>query len=247
MPDDHDIPIDENPSGPYTVYAAGEIFTQHDLAVNVFIKEALWRLSRGKYQLILPQSKELRNLDRPDIEAYTRNVDLMHVMMADMCLARFDGLELDSGTVVEFMMAKSLGKPTVILRSDSRRASGKSMDGPYNLMVKNWPRTVEVRIDALMAYIDLFDEVYRADGDTDAFHAVMQAELAVAQKGIRDLAAKILGGLDAALKLESPYPPEYREIVYKAMRYSPGSGFDRLVTEDVLAEIIQRLRENGTL
>ncbi|MCK5008483.1 MAG: nucleoside 2-deoxyribosyltransferase, partial [Spirochaetales bacterium] len=101
--------------GPYTVYSAGGLFTQHDLATNVLIKEAVWRLSDGKFQLFLPQSRELRELNRPDIEAYIRNGDLLEVVKADIILARFDGLELDSGTVVEFAMAKHLGKPTVIL------------------------------------------------------------------------------------------------------------------------------------
>ena len=33
------------PVGPYMVYFAGELFTLHDLATNVLIKEAVWRLS----------------------------------------------------------------------------------------------------------------------------------------------------------------------------------------------------------
>jgi hypothetical protein len=40
-------------------------------------------------------------LDRPDVEAYIRNDDLVEVVKADILLARIDGLELDSGLVVE--------------------------------------------------------------------------------------------------------------------------------------------------
>jgi hypothetical protein len=47
--------------------------------------------------------------------------------------------------------------------------------------------------------------------------------------------------------MESPYPPEYQEVVYDAFRFSPGDGFDRLLTASELGEIIQKLRENGTL
>ena len=104
----------------YTVYAAGGIFTQHDLATNVFIKDSVWKLSNGKFELVLPQSKELRKLDRPDNAAYIRNVDLIQVVKSDLVIARFDGLELDAGTVIEFMLAKFLGKPTVILRCGLR-------------------------------------------------------------------------------------------------------------------------------
>ena len=48
-------------------------------------------------------------------------------------------------------------------------------------------------------------------------------------------------------QMESPYPPEYQEIVYKASKFSAGSGFDKMLKEDELGEIIERLRKNGTL
>ena len=75
----------------------------------------------------------------------------------------------------------------------------------------------------------------------------MKAELGTVQKSVDEIARQIIDGLEAVLKLKSPYPPEYQEIVYKASRYSPGSGFDQLLTESELGEIIQRLRKNGTL
>ena len=100
-----------NAAGPYTIYSAGGLFTQDELSTNILIKEAVWRLSNGKVQLFLPQSRELQELDQPNLEAYIRNTDLLEVVKADILLVRFDGLELDSGTVVEYMMAKFLGKP----------------------------------------------------------------------------------------------------------------------------------------
>jgi hypothetical protein len=33
-----------SPVGPYTVYAAGGLFTQHELAMNVLIKEAVLKM-----------------------------------------------------------------------------------------------------------------------------------------------------------------------------------------------------------
>jgi hypothetical protein len=47
--------------------------------------------------------------------------------------------------------------------------------------------------------------------------------------------------------MKSPYPPEYQEVVYQAARFSPGSGFDQLLTASEPGEIIQRLKKNGTL
>jgi len=237
----------ENPAEPYTVYAAGGIFTQHELATNVFLKEAVWRSSNGKYQMVLPQSKELRELDRPDIATYIRNADLFQVVIADIFMARFDGLELDAGTVIEFMMAKMLGKPAVILRCDSRRLSSDSLDEPYNLMVKNWPRTVEVHVDSLIGYISSFAGAREALGEGATFQDTVKAELDTVRKGIEAIAEQIVGGLEAVVKMKSPYPPEYQEMVYQALRYSPGGGFGKLLAEEELAGVVQRLRKKGVL
>ena len=235
--------------GPYTVYAAGGLFNQHELATNVWIKEAVGRLSNGKFQLVLPQSKDLRELDALEEldAAYLRNADLLGVVRADMVIARFDGLELDSGTVVEFTMAKCLGKPTVIFRSDFRHLSGTGIEEPYNLMVKSWPRSVEVHVESLLEYARLLAEERKSPGDRATVEATLEAELNTLHKMMDDIAEKLIDGLEAVLEMKSPYPPEYQEVVYQAARYTPGSGFDRLLTENELSQIIQRLRRNGTL
>lgn len=231
----------------YTVYAAGGIFTQHDLTTNVYIKDSVWRQSNGKFELILPQSKELRELDRSDIAADIRNGDLVHVVKTDIFLARFDGLELDAGTVVEFMLAKFLGKPTVILRCDSRRLGGDNLDEPYNLMVKNWPRTVEVHFDSLYKFIVGYDEEREKLGNIETFQTTIKAELQTVIKGVDEIAKKIIKGLETALELKSPYPDEYQEIVYEVIRFSPGSGFEQLLSEEELAELVEKFRKTGTL
>jgi hypothetical protein len=229
------------------------------LATNVLIKEAVGRLSNGRFQLALPQSKDLKELAAlEELDAtYLRNADLLGVVTADIVMARFDGLELDSGTVVEFTMAKSLGKPTVILRTDFRHLSGTGIEEPYNLMARSWPRTAEVHIPSLQDYVGFLAEERVALGEglkgeglkieALTFEDTLAAELNTVQKGSDAIAVKIIDGLDAAIKMESPYPPEYQEMVYRALRYSPGSGFDQMLTEDELEKVIQRLKKNGTL
>jgi nucleoside 2-deoxyribosyltransferase len=240
-------PGGHNSVGPYTVYSAGGLFTQDELAANVLIKDAVWRLSNGKFQLFLPQFRELRELDRPDVEAYIRNDDLLNVVKADIVLARFDGLELDSGTVVEFTIAKCLGKPTVILRSDFRRLSCTGLSEPYNLMVKNWPRTVDIHLNSFEVWASLLTEESRVPDDNEPFSATLKDELGLVQKSVDEIAKQVVAGMEAVIQMKSPYPPEYQEVVYKAVRFSPGSGFDQMLTESELGEIIQRLRKNGTL
>lgn len=234
-------------AGPYTVYCAGGLFTQDELSTNILIKEAVWRLSEGKFQLNLPQSREIQELDHPDVEAFIRNDDLLQVVQADILLARFDGVELDSGTVVEFVTAKFLGKPTVVLRTDFRRTFFVDVSEPYNLMVKNWPRSVDIHLHSYMMWADLFAQARQADDEGNPLEATLKAELSTAQKSFDQIAAQVIEGMEAVLKMESPYPPEDREMMYKAARLSIGSGFDELLTADELEKIIRRLRRNGTL
>jgi nucleoside 2-deoxyribosyltransferase len=236
-----------DPADPYMIYSAGGLFTQDELTTNILIKEAVWRLSNGKFQLFLPQSKELQVSQRSDVEAHSRNADLLEIVKADIILARFDGLELDSGTVLEFAMAKYLGKPVVILRCDFRRVSYAGYCEPFNLMVKNWPRTVEVELNSYEIWADLFTEERQRIEDSNMLQSMMKAELGTVQKSMDEIARRVIAGLEAVLELKSPYPSEYQEVVYQAVRYSPGSGFDKLLTTGELEESIQRLRKNGTL
>jgi len=233
--------------GPYSIYSAGGLFTQDELATNVMIKEAVWRLSSGKFQIFLPQSREIQELDQSNIEAFIRNTDLVEVVKADILLARFDGLQLDSGTVVEYMLAKFLGKPTVILRSDLRSAFSLPACGPYNLMVKNWPRTVSIHLNSYMIWAELFAEEHQDPGNSEALQELMNAELGTLQKSVDEVAKKVIAALETVIKMKSPYPPAYQEVVYQASRHCIGSGFDELLTTRALDEILQRLRKNGTL
>lgn len=236
-----------NTIGPYTIYSAGGLFTQDELATNVLLKEAIWRLSNGKFQLNLPQSRELKELDHPNIEAFIRNDDLLQVFTADILLARFDGVELDSGTVVEFITAKNLGKPTVILRTDFRSVNFIDPCEPYNLMVKNWPRTVDIHIHSYMLWAGLMEKERQASKENEQPQATLKTELVLLQKSAEEIAKQVIDALEEVLEMESPYPPEYQEIVYKAARLSLGSGFDQMLTDSELEQTIQRLRKNGTL
>ena len=55
---------------------------------------------------------------------------------------------LDSGTVVEFVYAKLLDIPAVILRTDFRGGGDQDTDGDaWNLMVSFYPRTRNVTLE----------------------------------------------------------------------------------------------------
>ncbi|MDQ3006960.1 MAG: hypothetical protein M3R47_16460 [Chloroflexota bacterium] len=66
-------------------------------------------------------------------------------------------------------------------------------------------------------------------------------------KGIDEIAQIIIDGLETVLEMKSPYPDEYQEIVYKAIRHSPGSGFEQLLSEEELIALVRKFRKGGTL
>ena len=120
----------------YSVYFAGDLFDHKHLAGNELLAGAIDRVSDGRYACVLPQDLEQSSNRMADI----RNQDLRQVMACDLGLFNFDGADLDSGTVVEFMMAKFLDIPSVLLRSDFRASGDQERDGDdWNLMCSFYP------------------------------------------------------------------------------------------------------------
>ena len=81
---------------PLTIYFAGALFKTHDLVGNVLLGDSIYKLSDGVYRCLLPQDVELTDFRAVSI----RNLDLFHVLNADLCVFNFDGTELASGTVL---------------------------------------------------------------------------------------------------------------------------------------------------
>jgi nucleoside 2-deoxyribosyltransferase len=107
------------------VYFAGELFSAKHLVGNAYLAEAIPAASHGRYLCRLPQDFELRG-HHPQL---IRDKDIRSLLECDLALFNFDGPELDSGTVVEFMFAKFADIPCVILRSDFRAAGDQGFDG----------------------------------------------------------------------------------------------------------------------
>ena len=86
----------------FSVYFAGELFTHKDLAGNAMLAEAIYARSGGGFRCALPQNFEQRKSRPKGI----RDEDILNLLECDLALFNYDGQELDSGTVVEFMFAK---------------------------------------------------------------------------------------------------------------------------------------------
>ncbi len=122
---------------PIRIYWGGDLFDHKDLVGNALLAEAVRELSCGRYLPCLPQESEV-NQERMDI----RDSDYNLLLTCDVMLANFDGPDLDSGTVAEFLFAKMLDYPALLLRTDFRKQSeSASSPDPWNLMCSNFPRT----------------------------------------------------------------------------------------------------------
>lgn len=222
---------------PYTIYFAGHLFDHKDLAGNALLASYIDSGSQGRYECILPQDLEQRGIGPMGI----RDQDLRAVMECDLSLFNFDGAELGSGAVVEYMYAKMLDIPTVILRSDFRHSGDQGSGGdPWNLMVSYYPRTRILFLDGMQWY----QEALAQGGDATQVSARYQRRIAVEVIGLLDEvrreAAIIEGGRQGA------------ESTYRWALRLAGGGLAELVTgdgslNDYVGKIVSRKIEKGLL
>ena len=211
----------------YTIYFAGELFDHKHLIGNALLASHIERLSDRRYRCVLPQDLEQTNSRAVDI----RNQDLIGVATCDLALFNFDGSDLDSGTVVEFVYAKLLDIPAVILRTDFRGGGDQDSDGDaWNLMASFYPRTRNVTLNAMEWYQE-------ARGESDT------ASDAGARYCAR-IASAVIDALDA-VRAETPQldaAPDDVEHLYRwALRF-PGNGIaERIAGDGALEDAVRRL------
>lgn len=130
-----------------SVYFAGELFNAKHLSGNAGLAAAIQRKSGGQINCVLPQTLE----SREEGAHFIRDEDLEHLISSDLALFNFDGSEIDSGTVVELMVAKFADIPALLLRTDFRRGGDQGQD-PWNLMLSFYPRTETCCLDSMALY-----------------------------------------------------------------------------------------------
>jgi nucleoside 2-deoxyribosyltransferase len=130
-----------------TIYFAGELFNAKHLIGNSALALAIERQSAGEFVCRLPQTLEQRSNSAQQI----RDRDLEVLIECDLAIFNFDGTEVDSGTVVEFMVAKFADIPSLLLRTDFRKG-GDQGEHPWNLMMSYYPRTRTCLLDSIILY-----------------------------------------------------------------------------------------------
>ena len=216
-------------SKPFTIYFAGELFSLKHLLGNAVLAEQIHLESNNRYKCIVPKDLEQRETTPLSI----RDTDLLHVVSCDVGLFHFDGPELDSGTVVEFILSKMLDIPSVIIRTDFRLGGDSRLD-PWNLMCSGYPRTKVVLLDAMASY----QKAAREGGlsPSEAGHAAT-----------RSFAGDVVAALDEVRAIKPNLSTEMRAHIYEWMRHLPGESFAELLTKDSLHQILAPKAERGLL
>lgn len=213
----------------YSVYFAGDLFNHKDLTGNLLLAEAIKKESSGRYICVLPQNLEQSTSRSIDI----RNNDLSKIVTADLILVNFDGTELDSGTVIEFLFAKALDIPAVILRSDFRSAGDQERGDPWNLMCSGYPRTRKLTLNAMAWY----QEAWGTGGGTAAILERFYSKLSKTINAEFDLVFKEPSLIDNQQML--------RNVYEWGLRY-PGNGFSDLFTEQELKTLLEEKHKKGS-
>lgn len=194
----------------YTIYYAGALFDHKHLGGNALLAARIEELSEGRYRCVLPQDLEQTGARAVDI----RNQDLRMVMECDLGLYNFDGADLDPGQIVEYVYAKMLDIPCVILRSDFRHGGDQEKGGdPWNLMASFFPRTRILHLNGMQWYQEAHAQGGGADEVTARFH--------------RRIASAVIELLDAAREdapiLEGAASADVLRLYRWALRF-PGGG-----------------------
>ena len=211
----------------YTIYFAGELFDHKHLLGNALLAAHIESLSNGRYCCVLPQDLEQTDSRAVDI----RNQDLIGVATCDLALFNFDGSDLDSGTVVEFVYAKLLDIPAVILRTDFRGGGDQDTDGDaWNLMASFYPRTRNVTLNAMAWY-----QQARRESDTAADAATLYCDR---------IAREVIDALDA-VRAEAPLLAAARDDMEHLYRWAlrfPGNGLaERMAGDGSLRDAVHAI------
>lgn len=221
----------------YTIYFAGALFTTKDLIGNAYLAEAIYECSHGRYRCLLPQDFSLRGRSPHAI----RDHALRTLFAADLALFNYDGLELDSGTVVEFTAAKFADIPAVLLRSDARSAAPRRPP-PWNAMTSFFPRTATVLLPSLPLYRSWQEKRHPRAAD-DVVRLAGQHSSADAQRVCEQVALQCVRAFDRLVALAPAMPKHLREEVYQWLALMPGlRGKSKMLRKELERALEQKVK-----
>ena len=226
-------------SGKHTFYFAGDLFDSKHLAGNAFLAEAIYKISKESLVPVLPQNLEQRETTAHSI----RDNDILCLLDCDLALFHFDGSELDSGTVVEFMFAKFADIPSVVIRSDFR-AKGDQELHPWNLMASYYPRTEVVLLDSMSIYQNAF-RPEEGEGPEEFMAKGLSARRS--QGMLDEIASWVVEAFEDVTSKPAVLPPNQAEVVYDWIARMPGFSKGYSAQKERIAEALRRKVERNIL
>lgn len=223
----------------YTFYFAGDLFDSKHLAGNAFLAEKIYQASAGKFVPVLPQNLEQRETTAHSI----RDNDILCLVDCDLALFHFDGSELDSGTVVEFMFAKFADIPSVVVRTDFR-AKGDQEIHPWNLMASYYPRTEVLLLHAM----DLYQKALLSDENEGPEDWLKNKFSSKRANGLLEaVASEINDGFEKVLSRKPVLPPDQADAIYDWIARMPGFSHGYNVQKSRIEEALRRKIEKNLL
>ena len=219
-------------------YFAGELFSQKHLIGNALLAQSIYETSEQQYLPILPQDLEFRDVTPKAI----RDQDLLSLIQCDLALFHFDGPELDSGTVVEFMFAKFADIPSVILRTDFREGGDQAGSGdPWNLMCSFYPRTEVV----LSSCLESSSKAGHQRQDLENYDPnALTSNLEAHQKAIKATAQEVIEAFDNVLETP-PVLTNNPEVIFDHLRKSIDFGGDPEETKATFMRSLNKRLNNS--
>lgn len=213
----------------FTFYFAGELFDLKHLSGNVMLAAAIEKISGGRYKTNLPQDLEQREVTPHHI----RDQDILTLLESDLGVFNYDGPELDSGTVVEYLFAKFADIPSVLLRTDFR-GGGDQEHFPWNLMTSFYPRTEVLLFDALAVYKK---KRAKLEGDSQA----------AAEAMVEEFAGKVVAAFDKVVREPSVMQTADQETIYRWLGAMPNFGSTFPNAGKLVRKAMERKQQKGLI
>lgn len=206
-----------------TIYMAGDLFNHKDLMGNRLLARKITELANDRYRFNLPQNV---TTDNP-LGLSIKESDISLLLQSQAALFNFDGTDLDSGTVSEFMIAVFLGIPAVLLRTDFRSAGDDPNGEPWNLMCSGYPGTRSLIINSMALYLEIWPNSEDESRSVSRYYDA--------------IATPIIERFDSLLS----EPPRFGNLeesflIYKHFLRTCGGKLEKAFGDDILRECLKK-------
>ena len=207
-----------------------------ELIGNVILAQSIKSVANGRFVPRLPQDKESQ-VQQDNRGSIIRNGDLKELMECDLAIFNFNGTNMQEGTLCEYMHAKFLDIPCVLLRTDFRPAGEDAHDAPFDLMASYYPRTKVLKMNGMALYGAMLDNI-KNGSPWQIYESLNGDEL---KKYNDEIAKQVIEQLEVVLKEPSVVSQTIDdtlerqsklENIYQWAIESPGAAYSQFIIDN---------------